>query len=110
MNSIYNILRSIEYRCTPYGITNCLLFNFTTTSNGKNMFLCLKCYNEYAAPIYGKYVVYQSPMYMKALIEHPFYVQFFIFFTIGLHIRNQNWCFSIGKIMEISLLNSPLLS
>jgi hypothetical protein len=57
MNSIYNIICSIEHGCTPYGITNFLLSNFTTTSNGKNMFLCLKCYNEYAAPIYGKYVV-----------------------------------------------------
>jgi hypothetical protein len=33
------------------------------------MFLCLKCYNEHARPIYGKYVVYQSPMYMEALIS-----------------------------------------
>jgi DNA-binding transcriptional regulator GbsR (MarR family) len=48
---------------------------------------------------------------MKALIiEHPFYVQLLSFLTIGLHVRNQNWGFNIGKIMEIILLNSPLLS
>jgi hypothetical protein len=109
MNSIYNTFHSIEYGCTPYGITNCLLSNFSTRSNIKNMFLCLKFYNKYAAPIYGKYVVYQSPMYMKALIKHPFYIQLLSFSTIGLHIRNQNWCFNIGKFMEISLLNSPWL-
>ncbi len=28
----------------------------------------------------------------------------------GRHIRNQNWGFSSGKIREIILLNSPLLS
>jgi hypothetical protein len=32
------------------------------------------------------------------------------FSTIGLHIQNQNWGFSIGKIMEFFILNSPLLS
>jgi hypothetical protein len=26
------------------------------------------------------------------------------------NIRNQDWGFNIGKIMDISLLNSPLLS
>jgi hypothetical protein len=52
-------------------------------SNGKNMFLCFKCYNEYVGPMYGNYVVYQSPMYMKTLIiEHPFYVQFFFNYWI----------------------------
>jgi hypothetical protein len=61
-------------------------------SNGKNMFLCLKCYNEYEAPIYGKYVVYQSPMYMKALIiEHSFYVQLLSFSIIGLHSHARKW-------------------
>jgi hypothetical protein len=38
MKSIYNKLHSIEHGCTPYGIANCLLFNFTTMANGKNMF------------------------------------------------------------------------
>jgi hypothetical protein len=73
--------------------------------------ICLKCYDEYVAPIYGKYVVCQSPMYMKALIsKHPFYVHLLYFLNIGLHIQNQNWGFIIGETMDISLLNSSLLS
>jgi hypothetical protein len=37
------------------------------------MILYLKCYNEYDAPTYGKYVFFQSPTYMKAiLVKHPF--------------------------------------
>jgi hypothetical protein len=80
MTNVYNKLNTHEVGCTPYGITNCLLSNYATTSNGENMFLCLKCYIEYNAPTCGKYVVFQSPMYMKALLlEHPFYIQFLFF-------------------------------
>jgi len=39
------------------------------------------------------------------LSKHPL-----SFLNIGLHIRNRKWGFSIGEIMNISLLNSPLLS
>jgi hypothetical protein len=34
----------------------------------------------------------------------------FIFLNIGLHIKNQNWVFNVGEIIDINLLNSPLLS
>jgi hypothetical protein len=30
--------------------------------------------------------------------------------NIGLHIKNQNWVFNVGEIIDINLLNSPLLS
>jgi len=108
---LYNKLNTNESRCTPYGIANCLLFNYTTTLNGGNMILCLNYYNEYDAPTYGKYVVFQSPTYMKAiLIEHPYYIQLLSFLNIWLHIQNQNWGFCTGKIIDVSLLNSLLLS
>jgi hypothetical protein len=43
----------------------------------KTCLKCLKCYIEYNALTCGKYVVFQSPMYMKALLsKHPFYIQF----------------------------------
>jgi hypothetical protein len=75
MNNLYNKLNTNESRCTSYGIANCLLSNYTTTSNGRNMILCFKCYNERDPPTYGKYLVFQSPTYMKAtLIEHPYYI------------------------------------
>jgi hypothetical protein len=35
---------------------------------------------------------------------------FYFYFNIGLHIQNQNRGFNIGEIMDIILLNSPLLS
>jgi hypothetical protein len=66
MNNVYNKLNFDESRSTPYGIDNCLLSNDTTTSNGENMILCFKCYNEYDAPTYGKNMFFfQSPTYMK---------------------------------------------
>ncbi len=34
----------------------------------------------------------------------------FIFLNIGLHIKNQNWGFNVGEIIDINLLNNPLLS
>jgi hypothetical protein len=82
MNNLYNKLNTNESRCTSYGIANCLLSNYTTTLNGRNMILCFKCYNEHDAP-YGKYLVFQSPTYMKAtLIEHPYYILFLSFLNI----------------------------
>jgi len=47
MNNVYNKLNFDESRCTPYGIDNCPLSNYTTTSNGGNMILCFKCYKKY---------------------------------------------------------------
>jgi hypothetical protein len=48
---------------------------------------------------------------MKALLfEHPFYIQLLFFLNIGLHIQKWNWGFSIGEIIDSSLLNSPLLN
>jgi len=48
---------------------------------------------------------------MKALLfEHPFYIQLLSFLNIGLHIQKRNWGFSIGEIIDSSLLNNPLLN
>lgn len=60
---------------------------------------------------FAKYVVFQSPsQYTKTLLsKHPLYVQF-LKKNIELHIQNQNWGFSIGDIIDVSLLNSLLLS
>jgi Zn-finger protein len=69
LNSIYNNLNTNEFGCTLYGIANCLLFDYTTTSNGKEIYMCLKCYIERDAPTIVKYVVFQSPTYMKALLS-----------------------------------------
>jgi hypothetical protein len=40
MNNVYNKLNTHEVGCTCYGIANYLLSNYTTTSKGKNLFLC----------------------------------------------------------------------
>jgi hypothetical protein len=86
------------------------LSNYTTTYDGGEK-ICLKCYVEREAPTHAKYVVFQSPIYMNALLsKHPLYIQSIFFKNIGLHIQNQNWGFSIGEIMNICLLNSHLLS
>jgi hypothetical protein len=90
---------------------NCLLTNYTTTINGQEMYLCLNCIVEFQVSTYAKYVVFQSPIYMNArLSKHPSSIQSLSFLNIGLHIQNWNWGFSLGEIMNISLLNSPLLS
>ncbi len=82
--------------------------NYTTTSDNKEIYLCLKCYVECKAPTHTKYVVFQSPIYMNALLsKHPLYIQSLSF---GLHIQNQNWGFGTCEIMNVSLSNSPLLS
>jgi len=47
-------------------IVNCLLFYYTITSNGKEICIHLECYIERDATTYAKYVVFQSPTYMKA--------------------------------------------
>jgi hypothetical protein len=67
-NNVYNKLNIHEVGCTPYGIANYLLSNYTT-SNGEYMFLCLKCNIEYDAPTCGKYFVFQSQVHMKALLS-----------------------------------------
>jgi hypothetical protein len=109
--SLYNNANTNEFGCTLYGITNCLLSDYTTTSNGKEIYICSKCHIERDAPTYVKYVVFQSPTYMKAFFsQHPFYIQLFSFLNIGLHIQIFFWGFSIGEIIDSSLLNSPLLS
>jgi hypothetical protein len=78
--SMYNNLNTNEFGCTPCGIANCLSSDYTTTSNGKEIYICLKCYIECDAPTYVEYIVLQSPTYMKALLfEHPFYIQLLSF-------------------------------
>jgi len=90
LNSMYNKLNTTESGCTPYGFANCLLSNYTMTSNGKEMYLCLKSYLEWNMITFAKYVVFQSPSYKKALLsKHPFYLQLLSFLNIGLHIQNQ---------------------
>jgi len=72
LNIMYNNLNTNEFGCTLYGIANCLLSDYTTTSNGIYIFLYLTwCTNK------CKICVFQSPTYMKALLsKHPFYIQF----------------------------------
>jgi hypothetical protein len=38
---MYNNLNTNEFECTLYGIVNCLLSNYTTISNGKDMCVCV---------------------------------------------------------------------
>ncbi len=56
-------------------------------------------------------MLFSNTIYMNALLsEHPLYIQWLSLLNVGLHVQNQNWGFSIDEIMNISLLNSPLLS
>jgi hypothetical protein len=88
LNSMCNNLNINEFGFTFYDNTNCLLFNYMTTSNGKEIKMCLKCYIERDASTYVKYVVFQSPTFMRALLsKYPFYIQLLSFLNIGLHIQ-----------------------
>jgi hypothetical protein len=82
---------------------NFLLTNCTITINRQEMYLCFKCFVGFQVPTYAKYIIFQSPIDMNAhLSKHPLYI----------HIQNQNFqVFSIGgTTMNVSILNSPLLS
>jgi hypothetical protein len=51
-----------------------------TISNGKEVKMCLKCYIERDASTYVKYVGFQSPTFMRALLfKYPFYIQLLSF-------------------------------
>jgi len=49
---MYNNININEFKCTLYGIVDCLLSNYKITSNGKEMCVCVcmhvcsKCYIE----------------------------------------------------------------
>jgi hypothetical protein len=105
-----NNLNINEFGFTLYGITNCLLSNYMTT-NGKEIKMCLKCYIECDASTYVKYVVFQSPTFMRALLsKYPFYIQLLSFKNIGLHIQKRNWGFNTSEMIYSSLLNSLLFT
>jgi hypothetical protein len=57
-NSMYNKLNTSELGCTPYGIANCLLSNYMMTSNGKEMYLCLKCYVEWTCQLLQNMLIF----------------------------------------------------
>jgi hypothetical protein len=38
---MYNNLNINQFKCTLYGIANCLLSNYKITSNGKEMYVCV---------------------------------------------------------------------
>jgi hypothetical protein len=66
---MYNNLNTDEFGHTLYGIVNCLLFEYTTTSNGKELYVCLKCYVECDVPTYVKYVIFQfTNLYESTLV------------------------------------------
>jgi hypothetical protein len=70
---------------------NCLSSDYRTTSNGKKIYICLKCYIECDALTYVEYIVFQSPTYMKALLfTHPYCVQLFYFNAIDLQHLSTN--------------------
>jgi hypothetical protein len=75
VKNAYNKQNDVDPGYTPYGATNCLLSSYTTTPNGQEIYLCLKLYVESKAPTHAKYVVFQSPIYMSALLSsHPLYI------------------------------------
>ncbi len=41
INNMYNNLNINQFKCTLYGIANCLLSNYKITSNGKEMYVCV---------------------------------------------------------------------
>jgi len=47
IKNVYNKKNDVNPRWTPYGVANCLLFSYTTTPNGQEIYLCLKCYVEH---------------------------------------------------------------
>jgi hypothetical protein len=42
--NVYNKENGVDHGCTPYGVANYLLPNYTTTPNGQEIYLRLKCY------------------------------------------------------------------
>ena len=101
----------IQPRCTPYGLANVHLSQYTSNAKENVMYLCMKCYMNKTKPVNAPYVKYQSPSYTKSIIStNPLHVHLLSFLDIGLHIQFRGWGFSIRQILERNLLNSLLLS
>ncbi len=71
----------VDLGCTPYGVANCLLSSYTTTPNGQEIYLCLKCYVEREAPTHAKYVVPITHLYESIIIITSTLYTIIIFFT-----------------------------
>ena len=94
---------------TPYGATNAYLADFTTNDSGHKMIICIQCHLNKNKPPNAPYIVYNSLTYMKSIITtNPLHVQMLSFLDIGMHIQSKDWGFSVGKIVDMSLLNNPL--
>ena len=94
---------------TLYGATNAYLANFTTNASGYKMIICTQCHSNKNKPPNAPYVVYNSLTYMRSIITtNPLHVQMLSFFEIGMHIQSKYWGFSVGKIVDTSLLSNPL--
>jgi hypothetical protein len=44
LNSLHNDVNTNEFGCTLYGIANCLLYDYTTISNGRDIYIYIYIY------------------------------------------------------------------
>jgi len=108
LNNIYNNLNTNEFGFTLYGIVNCLLFDYTTTSNGNEMYIGLKCYIEHDAPTYVKYVFFNHQLIWKHYCLNIHFIYNYCLFIYWITYTKRG--FSTSEIIDSSLLNSPLLT
>jgi hypothetical protein len=71
---MYNNLNINEFGCTLYRIANCLSFDYTTTSNGKDIYIyiyiyiCFKCYIECDALTFVEYCFSITNLYESTFV------------------------------------------
>ena len=105
----YNDVAMPTQGSTPYGATNRYLADFTTNALGDKMIICTQCHSNNNNPPNAPYVMYNSPTYMRSIITTNYlHVQMLSFLDIGTHIQSKDWGFSVGEIVDTSLLGNPL--
>jgi hypothetical protein len=57
----------VDFGCTPMVLQ--IVYCLVTTPNRQEIYLCLKWYVKCEAPTHAKHIVFQSPIYMKALLS-----------------------------------------
>ena len=109
VHNSYNDAAMPTQGSTPYEATNRYLADFTTNALGDKMIICTQCHSNNNNPPNAPYVVYNSPTYMRSIITTNYlHVQMLSFLDIGTHMQSKDWGFSVGEIVDTSLLSNHL--
>jgi hypothetical protein len=80
-----------EKNDSPYGVANLKMTPYTISNNVDMVDLCINCHANKKLNQNTSYIVYQSPLYMVALLStQSFHIQLFSFRDIRMHMESNN--------------------